>query len=294
MQQLIATTGFAENESKSNETPNLALAQPVSNAGTLAEVAHEARNVVTALGLYCDLLEEPGVLSPAFRHYGEELKLLAATSRQLVGKLIALDPSHLAPASDGASLTAATNPAIDTLPAHSQAGRYWETLPTRRIDDMAFELQSNRNLLAAMAGSRICLTMDISGGALPVRMAGEDLTRILVNLTKNAVEAMPKGGRLHMILGEASAAPNQEPWLVLNIEDNGPGIPLEEFERIFEAGYSTRTKPTDGNGIWRGDHQGLGLSITRSIVESAGGRIHAANRDPQGACFQIELPVRTA
>ena len=47
-------------------------------------------------------------------------------------------------------------------------------------------------------------------------------------------------------------------------------------------------------GEWPLAHRGLGLSITRSIVEGAGGMIHAANRDPVGACFQIELPVQIA
>ena len=274
--------------------PTLSLAPPGMNHEGLAEVAHEARNVVTALGLYCDLLEEPGVLSPAYRHYGEELKLLAATSRQLVRKLIALDCAHATSSTGDAALTVRSNPSIDILPVHEQPARYWEALPSKPIVDMAFEVQSNRNLLAALAGPRISLTVAVSGCALPVRMEGEDLTRILVNLTKNAVEAMPNGGTLRMILREVSAAPGEEPWLVLNVEDNGPGIALDEFERIFESGYTTRTKPADGDAIWQGDHHGLGLSITRSIVESAGGRIHAANRDPTGACFQIELPVKTA
>ena len=58
---------------------------------SLAEVAHDARNMVTALGLYCDLLEEPGVLAVPFAHYGNELRLVAAASRRLVEKLVALD-----------------------------------------------------------------------------------------------------------------------------------------------------------------------------------------------------------
>ena len=58
---------------------------------SLAEVAHDARNMVTALGLYCDLLEEPGVLNPAFHHYASELRLVATASRRLVEKLLALD-----------------------------------------------------------------------------------------------------------------------------------------------------------------------------------------------------------
>jgi signal transduction histidine kinase len=49
---------------------------------SLAEVAHDARNMVTALGLYCDLLEEPGVLNPSFQHYAGELRLVATASRR--------------------------------------------------------------------------------------------------------------------------------------------------------------------------------------------------------------------
>jgi hypothetical protein len=58
---------------------------------TLAEVAHDARNMVAALGLYCDLLEEPGVLAAQFLHYGGELRLVASASHRLVEKLVALD-----------------------------------------------------------------------------------------------------------------------------------------------------------------------------------------------------------
>ena len=62
-----------------------------SRGETVAEVAHDARNMVTALGLYCDLLEEPGVLANPFAHYGSELRLVAAASRRLVEKLVAID-----------------------------------------------------------------------------------------------------------------------------------------------------------------------------------------------------------
>ena len=67
-------------------------------------------------------------------------------------------------------------------------------MPAEPIDNLAAELLANRNLLAALAGPSIALTVDAEGGALPVRLTGEDLTRMLVNLVKNAAEAMP-GGR---------------------------------------------------------------------------------------------------
>jgi len=63
-----------------------------SDSENLAEVAHDARNMVTALELYCDLLQEPGVLATAYLHYGNELRLVSAASRRLVEKLMNLDP----------------------------------------------------------------------------------------------------------------------------------------------------------------------------------------------------------
>jgi hypothetical protein len=62
-----------------------------SRGQNLSEVAHDARNMVTALALYCDLLEEPGVLERGYAHYAQELRLVAAASRRLVEKLVALD-----------------------------------------------------------------------------------------------------------------------------------------------------------------------------------------------------------
>ncbi len=62
---------------------------------TVAALAHDARNLITALGLYCDLLDEPGVLTPPFAHYGNELRLVAAAGRRLVSKLVAQGEEHL-------------------------------------------------------------------------------------------------------------------------------------------------------------------------------------------------------
>lgn len=256
-------------------------------ARNLAEVAHDARNMVTALGLYCELLEEPGVLSPSFRHYGSELKLLASASQQLVDKLMALN-------------TPGTDRGPGVAP-HTWERALRERVPVNGADevagtlitDLAFELETNRNLLAALAGPGVTLSLDMEGGSLPVLMSSEDLTRILVNLVRNAVEAMHSGGRLRIGLREISIGPAADPRLLLLIEDNGPGISPEMLERVFEPGFTTRSRPATGHG-WQGDHMGLGLSITRSIIEAAGGHIQAASRDPAGACFQIELPVRTA
>lgn len=196
-----------------------------------------------------------------------------------------------APSADGAADAAP----LSVSPNASKANRYWEYLPPTLIRDLSWELQANRNLLAALAGPGICITLDAVGGALPVRLTSEDLTRILVNLVKNSADAMPEGGHIQLILRETSAGPDEDTTLLLNVEDNGTGIPSHSLENIFEAGYTAHpSDPSDQDTAQRVEHKGLGLSITRSILESAGGQIRAANRDPTGACFQIELPVRTS
>ncbi len=267
----------------------------LSGAGeNLAEVAHDARNMVTALGLYCDLLEEPGVLASPYLHYAHELRLVATASRRLVEKLVALDLRQ----GPGAGFPRETGNAGWAEAELRAAGRLerarrWDLLPAAPIEDLAGELLVNRNLLTALAGPSIALTMDIESGALPVRLTGEDLTRILVNLVKNAAEAMAGGGRIAIGLHEFHAGAEIPPWLMLTIEDNGPGIPHKALEKIFDSGYSTRSNGASGPGGWPASHRGLGLSITRSIVEAAGGRIHAAHRAPHGARFEIELPIRS-
>jgi signal transduction histidine kinase len=262
-----------------------------SNRGEkFAEVAHDARNMVSALACFCDLLEAPGVLTEPYQHYGNELKLVAAASGRLIDKLLTLDGAS-ARATNDTALNVTGRPLSESSPRSASSAKFQDLTP-KLIDDFAWELQMNRNLLAALAGPSITLTVDTPSGALPVQMNCEDLTRILVNLVKNAVEAMPTGGRIRLTTSEVPTGPDENSYVLLNVEDNGPGIPLSSLERIFDTGYTTRSIETDGYGTWNPEHHGLGLSITRSIVERAGGRIHAANRDPLGTCFQIELPAR--
>ena len=259
---------------------------------SLAAVAHDARNMVTALGLYCDLLEQPGVLAPPFAHYGNELQLVAAASRRLVEKLVALNTEKNP---EFARLrTGLADPARRPVRPVSEdrflQERRWDLMPPMPIENLAAELLANRSLLAALAGPSIALTADAEGGALPVRLSGEDFTRILVNLVKNAAEAMPAGGRIQLSLRELQAGPEAPRTLTLSIADSGPGIPARMLDRVFEAGFSTKTASAACNG-WPAAHRGLGLSITRSIIESAGGRISARNPRQARACLEIELPV---
>ncbi|MGA3373765.1 MAG: sensor histidine kinase [Terracidiphilus sp.] len=299
----LDATSASESERKRVEAVVETLANLRGGGESLAEVAHDARNMVTALGLYCDLLEEPGVLTAPFLHYASELRLVATASRRLVEKLLALDlrlgPLEGSSRSDGLSWPAGANLGrTQTEPAGAgpfrgerpEYGRHWDLMPPVPIANLAAELKANRNLLSALAGPSITVTMEAEEGAQPVRMNGEDLTRILVNLVKNAAEAMPEGGRIAIGLHEFHAGAQTPPWLMLTIEDTGPGIPKRALEKIFDSGYTTRSHGASGHNGWPASHRGLGLSITRSIVEAAGGHIHAASRAAPGARFEIDLP----
>jgi len=290
MQQLEAAIVMDRAERKRLEAVVETLASVGNRGETVAEVAHDARNMVTALGLYCDLLQEPGVLAHPFTHYGSELRLVAAASRRLVEKLVAIDTNKHSNARRNASNSVIEGARPGTV--RNQWVADWDPKPSAPIGSLAVELLANHNLLAALAGMAITLTIDFDGGARPVWMTGEDLTRVLVNLVKNASEAMPSGGRIQIGLRELPASSGAMETLVLTMEDNGPGIPGQTLERVFEAGYSTRTRGAAAAGSRAASHRGLGLAITRSIVESAGGRILAGNRSEGGARFEIELPVR--
>lgn len=261
MQQMELATELGGAERKRVEAVVETLATLRSRGESLAAVAHDARNMVTALGLYCDLLDEPGVLATPFLHYGNELRLVAAASRRLVEKLVAMD-SREAPV---------PFPAKAAVPD-------MERLPAEPIKSLAGELLANRNLLAALAGSAIALTADVEGSALPVRLTGEDLTRVLVNLVKNASEAMPAGGRIQVGLHEKQAEAGAAPWLALTIEDDGPGIPPQALDRIFDSGYTTHASGVATDGVWQAAHRGLGL--VHRPIDCGGRRRQDSRRQP--------------
>lgn len=348
MQQAQVNSGRSGAAQKRVEAVVETLASLRCEGESVAEVAHDARNMVTALGLYCDLLEEPGVLAAPFAHYGTELRLVASASRRLVEKLLALDsntgstidsdskvevhtqfnksacthvdtkavptysnfqglwpdrslgsrsPSQLNTSPNTTAVERAVSRSMERLAGKSHAAVApvrWDLMPAVPIENMALELLANQNLLAALAGTSIAVAVDVEGSTNAVRLTGEDLTRVLVNLVKNAAEAMPNGGSIHIALTELPAVDGAAEALQLVIEDSGRGIPAEALETIFASGYTTRAQGTAGDGGWAASHRGLGLAITRSIVEAAGGRVLLTSQAPAGARFEIELPVRKA
>lgn len=226
----------------------------------LDAIAHDARNVVTALELCCDLLAEPGVLSEEHRQFAAELRVIASAGSGLVEQLTAL----------------------------RIGGRAAKTTRSLPIGDLAEEVQRLRRPLAALAGPKIALEMECLNCFGRVRLSQEGLTRILINLTRNAAEVMPQGGRIRITVqqGGGGSFLDGEHWplrtVPLCVQDSGPGIPAEQLEYLFDAGFSTKR----ANRM----NRGLGLSIVRHLAETAGGTARAVPA-LGGARFEVELPL---
>jgi signal transduction histidine kinase len=148
-------------------------------------------------------------------------------------------------------------------------------------------------LLGAQFGAAKVKTKLVRAEGLPLVNGHPDrLQQVLLNLLLNAVQAMPDGGSLTL---ETSAAIRQRPGLELapeqlyvcmEVTDNGPGIPEERREKIFEPFYTSK----DGQGAPGQGGTGLGLAVCAGIVKEHDGWIEVGDSPDGGARFRVFLP----
>jgi two-component system sensor histidine kinase ChvG len=129
------------------------------------------------------------------------------------------------------------------------------------------------------------IDVDMPAGSLVVQAVEGRLVQVLRNLIGNAESFSPPGGRITLRARETGAV------VEMAVEDEGPGIPDGNLEHVFDRFYSERPA-----GEKFGRHSGLGLSISRQIVEALQGRIAAENRRDEsgqiiGARFVVRLPL---
>lgn len=116
-------------------------------------------------------------------------------------------------------------------------------------------------------------------GLQPIWIDKEQLKQVFLNLSKNAIEAMSKGGTLTI---RETIEPDRPAYLAITVQDTGPGIPEDVMERIFDPFFTTKPNGT-----------GLGLSICQKIVHDMGGQLEVANSQ-SGASFIVWLPLPAA
>ena len=109
-----------------------------------------------------------------------------------------------------------------------------------------------------------------------ILMDREQMKQAILNLLLNAVQAMPKGGRLAL----KGRVPEGNRWVQLSIQDSGVGIPGEDIDKLFNPFFSTKE-----GGV------GLGLSITHRIIDQHDGKIEVESTPGKGTLFTVWLPV---
>jgi signal transduction histidine kinase len=117
----------------------------------------------------------------------------------------------------------------------------------------------------------------------PLYVDPRQIEQVLTNLIVNACQAMPQGGTLTLraeVVGEPAAAGPEPGFVALAVTDTGTGITPENMRRLFEPLFTTKAK-----GI------GLGLAVSKKLVEANGGKIEVRSAPGQGTTFTVVLPV---
>jgi signal transduction histidine kinase len=224
----------------------LVQAERLATIGKMAaHVTHEIRNPLSAIGLNMELLEEEVALLDA----KESMTLVQAVKSE-VDRLSRISEQYL-------SIARRPRPALER----------------EHVDDLVRELLAFLGPELTRAG--VTARLDIEDDLPEVDLDESQLRQALLNLVRNAREAMPRGGEL--TVGVARAGADVE----IRVDDTGAGVPEELRASIFDPFFTTKQRGT-----------GLGLAVTREIVEAHHGTIHCEPRaGGVGTRFRIVLPA---
>ncbi len=227
----------------------LVQAERLATIGKMAaHITHEVRNPLSSIGLNLELLEEELVEAGP----NPEAQQLIAAIQSEVDRLANITEQYL---------SAVREPKLE---------REREAVEDIVRDCHAFV---KPELVRAGVESEVV----VEPGLPRVEVDEARLRQAVVNLVRNAREALTGGGRVTLTVRHAGD------FVAIDIEDDGPGIPEEQRASIFDPFYTTKRHGT-----------GLGLAVTRSIVEAHEGRIRCEAAGERGTRFTIELPAAAA
>ncbi len=209
-----------------------------------AGVAHEIRNPLGGIGLYASLLERDLSDRPKQCEIVRKLSAGIRNVESIVRDILAF-------AGDGE--------------------------PSRRPTLLARVLEDTLAQTAPQAHARrVDVSVDTRLDSVELLCDSAQIERALINLILNAVDAAGDGGRVWLRSCERA----REGLLGIVVEDNGPGVPDELRQRIFNPFFTTKDAGT-----------GLGLAIVHRIAESNGGEVRAGQRAGGGAAFVLYVPL---
>jgi signal transduction histidine kinase len=231
-------------------------AERLAALGTLAAgMAHEIRNPLSSIKTFVQLLprkiEKPAFLEKFQRTVPRELNRINALVEDLLD--------------------------LARVPKYVYQSTHLKTLLEQALDATDAQLQTGH----------IQCRCAIADDMPTVRADANQLVRAFHNLIRNAIQAMPQGGKLHIKASFHRGDPSQaEPGTADGdrvsavFEDTGPGISAAELENIFNPFFTTKDKGT-----------GLGLAITHKVITEHGGQIEVESALGEGSRFIVHLPV---
>jgi signal transduction histidine kinase len=220
-------------------------------------------------------LAELGLAVSKINH---ELRNMLTTAQLLTDRLeAASDPAvqRVAP-----RLVATLGRAIEFCQATLAYGRAAERLPQRRRVLLRPLVQELGDLTALAADAGIAFSVEVPE-ELEIDADPDQLSRVLVNLVRNAVQALSQAGATDGPPRVTIAAARDDATVTIRVSDNGPGIPEPAKPRLFSA-FRSSGRPGGA---------GLGLAISAELVRLHGG-ILSLDEVPVGACFKIVIPDR--
>jgi len=226
----------------------------------LAAASHDLKNPLTAIKARAQILQRQAARMP-----GQD-------GHRVIDGLRAIDQT-------ATRLTAMINELLDV--ARLQMGR--PLLLDRQPTDLA---ELARQVTAELQPSTDRHDIEIKAPPDPILGLWDRarLERVVSNLVSNAIKFSPEGGRVSLVVrGEER---DGEPWVALQVHDEGVGIPAEDVPRIFERFY----RGSNVAGAIEGT--GLGLAGSRHIVEQHGGQLLVESQQGHGSVFTLLLPAR--
>jgi signal transduction histidine kinase len=220
----------------------------------ISNVSHELRTPLTSISGYLELIEDGalGPLTDEARHAIDVIGRNAGRLRSLVEDLL-------------------------TLSAYDTSGL---TLERRPVDLWRVVENCHGALLSTLARRSLQIELRPSPGIPDVHADRTQLERVVLNLLTNAVKFTPDGGRVTVAVEQTGDE------VALHVSDTGIGIPDEEQDQVFSRFFrSSLSMASEIQGT------GLGLALTRAVVEEHGGRVEVSSAVGRGTSVQVTLPV---
>jgi signal transduction histidine kinase len=220
----------------------------------VANMSHELRTPLAAILGYAELIQE-GFYEPQGPKSLDALTRICSNGKHLLGLI---------------------NTVLDI--AKIESGQFTLNMSEYAIESVVETVRAATESLAQ--NKKLALTTSVDK-SLPVGLGDEQrLTQVLLNLVGNAIKFTDAG--------EVSiAARARDGRFAVSVTDTGPGIPLDQQDRIFEQFHQVDSSNTKAKG-----GTGLGLAIAKQIVELHGGQIWVESTPGKGSKFQMELPTR--